>query len=147
MAGPGNQHCVNCIGTLSFAIVAIAWQRCGSEVSVVPTLPTSSALTDIRTTLETSISFPMRCWSSRMTSVAETHTLKTASQRFGNTKCMRLALLDQCSTVASSSPSSSSPGLTPRIPQTVYRYFWAYPYFTFQFLCLPLISFSFRAID
>jgi len=43
-------------------------------------------------------------------------------------------------------PSFSSPGLTPsRIPQTVYRYFWAYPFF--YFFSFPLISFRFRAVD
>ena len=34
-------------------------------------------------------------------------------------------------------PSFSSSGLTPRIPRTVYRYFWAYPFFLFVFLFFP----------
>jgi len=33
------------------------------------------------------------------------------------------------------------------IPQTVYRYFWTYPFFTFVVFCFPLVSFCFRAVD
>jgi len=39
----------------------------------------------------------------------------------------------------SAQPSFSSSGLTPRIPQTVYRYFWAYLFFTF--LVFPFFQF------
>jgi len=31
--------------------------------------------------------------------------------------------------------------LIPRIPRTVYRYFWAYPFFIFYFTFPPLFSF------
>ena len=37
-------------------------------------------------------------------------------------------------------PTFSSSGLTPRIPRTVYRYFWASVYF-FQSSCSPLLLF------
>jgi len=33
--------------------------------------------------------------------------------------------------------SFSSSGLTPRISRTVYRYFWAYPFFTLSFFLFP----------
>ena len=36
-------------------------------------------------------------------------------------------------------PTFSSPGLTPWIPRTVYRYFWAYPFLLFS---LPFFLFS-----
>jgi len=42
-------------------------------------------------------------------------------------------------------PSLSLSGLTPRILRTVYRYFWAYPFF--YFFCFPLFSRRFRAVD
>jgi len=36
-------------------------------------------------------------------------------------------------------PSFSSSGLAPRIPRTVYRYFWAYAFFTFLFFSTFLV--------
>jgi len=39
-----------------------------------------------------------------------------------------------------------SSGLTPRIPLTVYRYFWAYTFFT-RYFFPPLFSCWFRAVD
>ena len=45
------------------------------------------------------------------------------------------------SPLLSSKPLLSFSGETPRIPRTVYRYFWAYPFLVFWFFCFPLFSF------
>jgi len=43
-------------------------------------------------------------------------------------------------------PTFSSPGLNPRIPRTVYRYFWAYPFLLFSLPVLHCYSSWFTLI-